>query len=407
MRFSPLLLLAQAAALSTAFLVPPEITDDQLKALQLPIDIGQGLALSKVSTSRIVRIPCAECSYKEKDVTTDLVLDFNLPENDHTTLKLNGATILPLEDMAIVPLKATQMPHGVDTIVYFVDKTQFPVVEIDNARLITTDFIKADGSKQYTFELNVIAVDSKPVSVQGVQMIIKEAPDGVLSFGHVNPLAKGALKECGMNIMCMFEKMLAKFRNTKLPSWPKKGCKGRKGNKHGHKHGNKHGDKHSDKHSDKHGDKHSNPVVEGLQGIDMPPPHQDRPHHKHHGHHDHHRHSHHRGIFQRIMGQVLLPIFVGIVAGMTVSLIGLVIGHGFVMLYRRFKGTTCERRCGSGSRRGFFGRHRRERRERERLAANEGDGEVEKGLLEGQEPAQAVESPPAYLDDAVEIVEKE
>jgi hypothetical protein len=314
--------------------------------------------------------------------------------------------------MAIVPLKATQMPHDVDTIVYFVDKAQFPVVELDNARLITTDAINADGSKQYTFELNIIAVNSKPVSVQGVQMVIKEASNGVLSFGHVNPLAKGALKECGMNIMCMFEKMLAKFRNTKLPSWPKKGCKGRKGNKYGSKHGSKHGNKHGNK----HGDKNSNPVVEGLKGIDMPPPHQahDRPNYKHHGHHDHHRHGHHdrphRNIFQRIVGQVLLPIFVGIVAGMTVSLIGLVIGHAFVMLYRRFKGAACERRCGSGGRRGFFGRRRRERRERERLAALEADGEVEKGLLEGQEQTQQdapVESPPAYADETVEIVEKE
>jgi hypothetical protein len=104
MRFSPLLLLAHAAALSSAFLLPPEISEADLKKLSL-IDIGAGLALSKMSMSRIVRIPCEGCTYKEAGVDTDLILDFNLPQNDHKTMKLNGATILPLKDMSLAPLK--------------------------------------------------------------------------------------------------------------------------------------------------------------------------------------------------------------------------------------------------------------------------------------------------------------
>lgn len=73
MRFSPLLLLGQAAALSSAFLVPPQISDAELKKLAFPIDIGAGLVLSEVSESRIVRIPCDACTYKEAGVATDLV----------------------------------------------------------------------------------------------------------------------------------------------------------------------------------------------------------------------------------------------------------------------------------------------------------------------------------------------
>jgi hypothetical protein len=72
MRFSPLLLLP---ALSSAFLVPPEISDKDLKDLTLvePVDIGAGLAMSEMSMSRIVRIPCDGCPVKEAGVDTDIV----------------------------------------------------------------------------------------------------------------------------------------------------------------------------------------------------------------------------------------------------------------------------------------------------------------------------------------------
>jgi hypothetical protein len=73
MRFSPLILLAQAAVMTTAFLIPPEFSEDQLKELMMPIDIGAGLALSKMSMSRIIRIPCEGCPVKEEGVSTDLV----------------------------------------------------------------------------------------------------------------------------------------------------------------------------------------------------------------------------------------------------------------------------------------------------------------------------------------------
>jgi len=68
MRFSPLLLLVQAAALSSAFLVPPEISDADLKGLDMlmPTDIASDFP-------RIIRVPCDGCKYKEEGVKTDLV----------------------------------------------------------------------------------------------------------------------------------------------------------------------------------------------------------------------------------------------------------------------------------------------------------------------------------------------
>ncbi|KAI5817633.1 hypothetical protein BZA77DRAFT_386591 [Pyronema omphalodes] len=352
MRFSPLILLAQAAVMTTAFLIPPEFSEEQLKELMMPIDIGAGLALSKMSMSRIVRIPCEGCPVKEEGVSTDLILDFNLPSTTHHVMTLNGATILPLEETEVKPLIASQIPRGVDTILYFVDRSHFPVVTVDNARLINTDYIGADGSKQFTLELNILGVEGVPVSIEGVEMVINEDSNGDLSFGHVNPLKKGALKSCGMDVKCMFNKMLTRVKESKMVKWGG-GCGGKA-----------------------HGQL-------------------EEPKHKHH--HNHEGNHHHKmGMFMRVVTQILAPVLVGIVMGMAASLVGLAVSHILFVLYAKVKGI---KRCRkSGGRCG-----RRARRERERLAAEQADGEVEKGLLV-EEPI--IESPPAYKD-AETPVEKE
>jgi hypothetical protein len=302
-------------------------------------------------------------------------------------MSLNGIPIFPLEVSGDKPLVASQMPHEVDTIVYMVDREKFPQVTLDNSRLITTDFITEDGAREYTLELSVFAVDGTPVKLEGVQMIVVESPTGELTFGPVRPIPKN--ETCGASVKCMIAKMMDRIRHM---GWGgrKGGCKGRKGGKHGHGHGN--------------------PVAEGLEGLDMdlprpphhagdddlpPPPHH---HHHHHGPHHHHHGPHHRGgIFHRIMGQVLLPIFVGIVAGMTVAAIGVIVGHCAVLFWYRLRGIKRERCCKKkGGRRGFFGRRRKHEHEPET--------EAEKGLLQEQEEEQQQEEPPAYVDDAPEVV---
>jgi hypothetical protein len=258
-----------------------------------------------------------------------------------------------------------------------VDRDEFPVVKLDNSRMITTDEITKDGSKIYTLELNVLAVSGTPVVMQGIEMTVNMSPDGALSFGSVRAIPKG--KGCGRNFKCLANKMMTKLRNMKTPFSKTKGKFGCGGN----------------------------PIAEGL---DMPPPSHGRhhPHHgghgghgRHRGHgrphgHKYHHRPHRHSIFHRIAFQVLLPILVGIIAGMTVSLAGLAIGHVLVNLYRKVKGIKCEGR----SRRGYFCRRRSERA---RLVKSEADGEVEKGLLN----EVVIERPPAYFEEGIEVAEKE
>ncbi|KAA8900564.1 hypothetical protein FN846DRAFT_958589 [Sphaerosporella brunnea] len=290
-------------------------------------------------------------------------------------MSLNGHQVFPVSFKGDQRLVATQMPHDVSTIVYMVDREKFPQVTLDNSRLVTTDVITESGAREYTFELSIFAVDATPVKLEGLQMIILQSPSGELSFGPIRPIPKN--ETCGANIKCMISKMMFRLRHMRKPWGRKGGCKGRKGGKH-------------------HGGKIDNHPVEGLDAV--PPKH----------HHHHHPHRPHHGVFHRIAAQVLLPIFVGIAAGMTVSLIGLVLGHGFLMLWYKFRGLKRGPCCKAGRRRrSFFCHRRRERQEREALAAAEADGEVEKGLLQEEEH---VECPPAYVDAPVsdlEVVEKQ
>lgn len=125
------------------------------------------------------------------------------------------------------------------------------------------------------------------------------------------------------------------------------------------------------------------------------PPHS-RPHHRPHhpdgeGHRsarpwDHHHHHHHRphhmthgsgaaSAVYRIFVQVLVPIAIGVVAGMLVSLMGMVVGHFAVLAYQRAVGAV--------------------RRGCNKAQAGEGDEEeVSKGLLGGEDDA-----PPEYEED--------
>jgi len=79
--------------------------------------------------------------------------------------------------------------------------------------------------------------------------------------------------------------------------------------------------------------------------IPVPPTHT-RPHHnpyipydqKHHHHqhnHGHHNHGHVIKTLYRIFKQVLVPIAIGIVAGMLVSLMGMIVGHFVVLAYQK------------------------------------------------------------------------
>lgn len=109
-----------------------------------------------------------------------------------------------------------------------------------------------------------------------------------------------------------------------------------------------------------------------------------------HGHHGPHRHHRHHGFtrflhaLKSVAIHILVPVFVGIAVGMTASIIGMVVGHTLVFLWRTFY------------RRGQKGSYSKVQ---QRECTLEDDNEETKSFLEHHGP------PPVY-EDVILVEEK-
>lgn len=125
---------------------------------------------------------------------------------------------------------------------------------------------------------------------------------------------------------------------------------------------------------------------EGDEGHRHPRP---WSHHHHHHHHRPHHMSHTHGAasaLYRIFVQVLVPIAIGIIAGMFVSLMGMVVGHFAVLAYQKAVGAVRRARCAPES------------------EGAKDEEEVSKGLLSEEEYK---DSPPEYDGEGREEVLQE
>jgi len=345
---APTLLTLAHAALSAAFVVP-QFMNEEVK----DIDIKPEL-----SFSRIVRIACTGCPV---DVDSDILLDFNLPASSPDKLTLNGVPVLPVDasTASTQMIKAPLIPANTDTIQYFANMDNYKQAELDYSLLTTQQMIFTDGGYNLdTLELRIAGVNGIPVKIEGVSLEVREdLQDGTMIIGQVTPIPLSDM--CNLNIACLFNKMIEKMKKP-FKGMRKPGC-GRK----------------------RPGAFHTGPA--------MPHPEHSHPHKKPHNAHKH------KGFFKSVIGQVLLPVMIGILCGMAFGAIALLVTHAFVMLFRRFRARAAERRARCGGRRGCSRWRRRCQREEE--AAGD-DSEVAKGLLN--------EQPPAYVDEGLEVVaEKE
>lgn len=285
-------------------------------------------------------------------------------------MTLNGASVLPMALLNTPVLSAAQVPRDVETKTYLEDPSKFSTAQFDYNLMTHEAIVLTDGGyKHDTLELRISAVSGKPVRIHGVRVSVKEdLATGALIPAEVDLLPEGAAG-C-RNLKCIINTMMGHLRGHKKPCME---------GKLGHHDGSRIG-------------------VTDLDGA-VPP------HHDHHdgpklGHHRRPHYRHHHSVFRKVMHKVLLPILIGIAAGLAVSMFGLLVGHIAVMGYRKMRGEhMCRRRRDGKS---CFGRRRRERMER-RKQEGEAD-EAAKGLL--TEEAD-VEAPPAYMDEGLEVVEKE
>lgn len=403
MLLRPFLAATGLAALTTAFLVPPQISQLETEVLE---SLGLQAQVQSQAQEHHISLQCAGCSPVEKhhdqpekhhkhlkQHSTSLELNFVA---DQGRLTVNGFELYPnLDPYASLAAevvsekqeheKEHKKHHKVDDD----DDHDTKALKSHHKWRPFFDFKPhAAGPRElgYSYSVRPVTEASDPnfellvvdlqiievgnVFVDGLNNIrvhLIKSPDGEVLISKIEQTASENQAnnddgEC-TTLICKWRAIVAaQLANMKMPS-----CAGMLGHKAG--------------------------GPSGSQGH-----HTDNDHdHGHHGHHGHHRSSHGWALlFRKLTSHIILPILVGIVAGVTVSILGMIVGTLLVGLWRTFvrgqsffPSHTCRR----------FGRssHRHHKASHAEAALAE-----EKSALMMSQEDDELPLPPAYKDDVVE-----
>ncbi|KAK3330936.1 hypothetical protein B0H66DRAFT_528281 [Apodospora peruviana] len=346
--------LIAASATTHAFLLPPEVSDSDISKLASHIDeiIAQNAANSQ---RQVVQLDCPGCPValasggEELNEQNHLELTFNV---DSQRLLVNGFELYPSPDPFSNVFVAPQ--------VYDAPQSLPPAAAQVLGYSLQTQRLEKEGQMERVLvDLQIIEIGNLFVNnIPGVHIELIKAPSGGLLIGNIiqaiptlsTPMDDQKEEEC-TNMMCKWMAFIREKARQHKPCHgmgpgPVPAMHPGAGGHHGH-----------------HG-----------------PPHHGGGHHQG-GPHAHMRpHTHTWGqLFKNIGSHILLPVLVGIVAGVTVSLVGMMVGTVIVSLWRMFF-----RRGGSSHHYRHTHHHRAARKE---TAAVE---EEKSGLMENQDP------PPSY-----------
>jgi len=322
MLFKNIAAIAAVSVIADGFLLPPKISKADFDIINdLPFEF------TAESVAKIVDLKCSGCPVPvvNLDGTTvalqhvDSILELNYTvehnRNVADRLLLNGVSIFPTNMASIEPFKASQK----------FSKDQ-PFQTQENVRLgyeMSLRTVKKDrgGFELFAINIHVFEVADKFVNdIDSVELLfIKDPSENLFITAYEKKKATSPTelttgdKDC-TSMLCKWQAIIAaKLANLK----PLKGC-GSKGK------GSKTG-----------------AVAGHHKGQGRPHPHGGRPHHgKHHGGHRHHQKGFVR--FMRMLRNVtihiLIPVFIGVVAGLTASVIGMVFGQLVVFAWRTIRG---------------------------------------------------------------------
>ncbi|GAP87212.1 hypothetical protein SAMD00023353_2300500 [Rosellinia necatrix] len=366
-------------ATTNALLLPPDFTiaDDAITTLPVPTEVDVDVAISELSEIRTLKLDCPGCLQygrrHRKEVPSHLKLDFSIESADGADrLVLNGYELYPhsnpLRDVLTAPVLPNMADRRVGTPPRFrggLDRPQKnqPLGFAMESSLVATD--DDEDLQLISVEIQIIEVGNVFIQqIPNVQVKLVKTPSGKLAIAAIDTIGfqpppmddTKKQKECSTTI-CKWKALFFE----KLAQIFSKGC--------------------------------------GSQGPPPPHPHHDGEHHHGHGHGPHpHPHPHHMGHgsawghgLRVFVTHILFPLLIGIVAGISASIIGMMVGTLIVFLWRTFF-----RRHGSQRSHGCRFAHKAPKNER---AADE----EKSGLLNDQEE---VEAPPAYVDaNVAEIAE--
>lgn len=314
MLFKNIAAIAAVSAITDAFLIPPQISKADIDTINtLPFEIAAE------GVGKVVDLKCSGCpvSAVTLDVTlqhveSTLQLNYTVEQNaNHADrLLLNGVSIYPPNMASIEPFKASQK----------FSKDQ-PFETQDNVRLgyeMSLRPIKKDQADLELIAINIHIFEVADKFVDGIDSVelqMIKTPSGKLMIvscekkpsTSTTPMITDG-KDC-TSMICKWQSLLAaKLAHLK----PLKGCGKGKGSKTG--------------------------AVAGHKS-------QGRPHHggrpQHHGGHRHHRHhafAKFKHMIRSFAIHILLPISIGLAAGLTASAVGMVIGQLIVLAWRTARG---------------------------------------------------------------------
>ncbi|CAP98789.1 hypothetical protein E8E15_008875 [Penicillium rubens] len=329
-------LLGGAAALgASAMLVVPEM-EPKVDMIEDGFVNVHPMLLEDVHHA-IVDLPCSECPLRETNdegvVTwaegkpSSLTLDFSIEDN---CLLANGRQIFP--PAPPIPILAVQQNEEGE------DSNPMPV---GYALEIMPMAAPSDepGYELLDIRFTVLDLETHPVPVDTVAITVLQDPNGELFIArteieNTTPASdRLSWKECNGKAKCLQELLVsrirgllagAKARVMGMTKTGRKSCHGKhKGKTMGH-------------------------YEQGHDGMPFPfpPPFgEDGRHHAHaHGsarpHHHHPYHGAFARTFSRIVHFIVIPAVLGVLAGLTASAIGMLVGQAVVFLWQRYRGTT-------------------------------------------------------------------
>ncbi|CAJ2503690.1 Uu.00g110840.m01.CDS01 [Anthostomella pinea] len=388
MQLSLLAAAGLAASTTNAFLLPPDISasdDDLVKALPVPVEVD--LEIIKFNDVQSLELTCPGCPVRlgkdgpddvkfSTDVPSHLELDFMI-DAEHGTdrLMLNGFELYPNSDPFTNSLFAHVQPEVSER-----RPSHFKGARPVNAQALgfglqtqpVTTSDDEDGLELVMVELQIIEVGDVFVGgIPKVQVKLVKTPSDKLMIGAIEttePDTPQNNQEC-TSFLCKWKAMLAaKLRKPH-------GC----GRRPGSVKGSPPKESSKDASPEESAPQESAPQDASPDEAGVPMD----------GSYDQTKHGMAR-IFRGIVTHVLLPVIIGVMAGVSISIIGMMVGTLIVFVWRTF--------FRSADTRSYHGIRYCNKAAHNEVAL----GDEKSGLMVHQEE---VEAPPAYLDSVVTSVD--
>jgi hypothetical protein len=328
-----------AVAGAAAFMVPPNMALKAASIPPIPDMVTDPFSIKLFA-------PCQGCPYaKFKDnglvwiegTDNSLFLDVSV-NNKLDTMELNGVQIYP-----------PPMPAGlvidpeVPRIAQIPSTVSLKDVEKNPERYLghplkltgfslqstTIHSLKETGEEIIKIQLSISSLEGKAINIPDIVITALKNPEVQLMILNVELQKPHDNGNCnGMPLLCKLKSMLANMRNS---------IKGKMGKIRGGCHKTR---------------PHHVSAAEQHKEEDLKKPHH-RPHHKgdhkgdykgHKGHHGHHGHHRHQGVHRflhkvaRILLTIVIPLMLGILAGMLTYTFGMLLGTFIALVWMRVRG---------------------------------------------------------------------